>query len=372
MPARVLLLSRSLGEGGTERQLAELARSFDPQRFTPHVGCTRGDGFRAEELRRRGIPILELPMSSLMSRQALEAMMRLRQYVGANGIELVHAFDAPMVVFGVPAARSSAARVVLSSQRCFEDTIYPSHRKYVRIAHRLAHGIVANCEAVRKHLLDCYGVPAEKIRVCYNGLDTNIFRLGRRERAPALRDAKLVIGVVCVLRPEKEISLLLEAFAAVRDATPGMMLVIVGSGPEEMKLRQMSKDLGIAGQCLFREATRDVTMWLEAMDIFVLPSRSEALSNSLMEAMACGCCAMASRVGGNPELVDEGKTGLLFELGDARGLAGQLRRLIEQPQLRLAMAAAGAEKLSRHFSIEASSNRMQQIYDEFLRKKAWG
>src|SRR5271165_1869991 len=203
MPTPVLLLTRSLGEGGTERQLAELARSFDPKRFIPHIGCTIGTGFRADELRRQGIPILELPMNSLASRACLDAIARLRQYVRTNGIQLVHAFDAPMIVFGVPAGRLSAARVVLSSQRCYEDTIYPPHRKYVRIAHRLAHGVVANCDAMRQHLLDHYHAPESKIRVCYNGLDTTVFRPGPRQRPPELKQASLVIGVLSVLRKEK-------------------------------------------------------------------------------------------------------------------------------------------------------------------------
>jgi L-malate glycosyltransferase len=366
MPTPILLLTRSLGEGGTERQLTELARSFDPKRFIPHVGCTIGGGFRADELRRSGVSILELPMNSIASRQAWQSMVRLRQFIRANHIELVHAFDAPMVAFGVPAARLSSARVVLSSQRCYEATIYPPHQKWVRLAHRLAHGVVANCEAMREHLLDHYHVPAEKIRVCYNGLDMTAFVPGPRLRPPELRDARLVIGVVCVLRPEKALHLLLEAFASIRDAAQGLALLIVGSGSEEQSLRELSDRLGLAGQCVFQPATSDVATWLRAIDIFVLPTRSEALSNSIMEAMASLCCVVASRVGGNPELVEDGITGLLFESGDANALAEQLRRLIQQPQLREELAAAGAEKISTRFSIRNSVNQMQEIYDHFL------
>jgi glycosyltransferase involved in cell wall biosynthesis len=368
MPTPVLLLTRSLGEGGTERQLSELARSFDPRGFTPHIGCTIGTGFRADELRRRGLSILELPMNSLLSRSALESIGRFRRYVRDNGIALVHAFDAPMVVFGVPAGRLSSAKVVLSSQRCYEDTIFPPHRKYVRLAHRLAHGIVANCDAMRQHLLDHYRVPESKIRVCHNGLDTAVFHPGPRRRRAELEQASLVIGVVSVLRTEKNLPLLLEAFGAVRNATPGLRLLIVGGGPEETGLRRLSERLGIAGQCVFQPTTNDVAAWLHAIDIFVLPSRSEALSNAIMEAMGCGCCVVASRVGGNPELVEEEKTGLLFESGDADALAEKLRLLIQQPQRRAEMAAAGAAWISTRFSIQTSAHRMQEIYDEFLNK----
>ena len=88
MPKPVLLLTRSLAEGGTERQLAELARSFDPKRFIPHIGCTIGTGFRADELRRQGIPILEMPMNSLASRACLDAIARLHQRAVAQGAKV--------------------------------------------------------------------------------------------------------------------------------------------------------------------------------------------------------------------------------------------------------------------------------------------
>ena len=108
------------------------------------------------------------------------------------------------------------------------------------------------------------------------------------------------------------------------------------------QLQSEARTLGIFEDCVFVPATGQVTTWLRAMDIFVLPSLSEALSNSLMEAMACGCCAVASNVGGNPELVRNGETGLTFEAGDSAGLSAALRALIEDEALRKRFAKAGA------------------------------
>jgi L-malate glycosyltransferase len=104
------------------------------------------------------------------------------------------------------------------------------------------------------------------------------------------------------------------------------------------------------------------------MDIFVLPSRSEALSNALMEAMACGCAVVASNVGGNPELVRNGETGLLFEAGNASALATALQTLIESQSLRKRLAAAGGQFIREHFSIRVSAERMGEIYGELMER----
>ncbi len=107
--------------------------------------------------------------------------------------------------------------------------------------------------------------------------------------------------------------------------------------------------------------------WLRAIDIFVLPSLSEALSNSLMEAMSTGCCPVASEVGGNPELVEDGRSGLLFPAGDSRALAACLTRLLEDPALRRDLAGAAAVRMRTHFSRAAAVRTMASIYDDYLR-----
>jgi len=108
---------------------------------------------------------------------------------------------------------------------------------------------------------------------------------------------------------------------------------------------------------------------LRAIDIFVLPSLSEALSNALMEAMACGCAVVASQVGGNPELVSDGTTGLLFRAGDAAELADRLERLIVDDGLRTRVGVAASESVRQRFSLQASVRRMEEIYEELLGRK---
>jgi len=366
-PSPVLLMTRSLGAGGSERQLTEAAKFLDRRLFSPHVACVDASGIRCQELRECGVPVLELPMHSFLGRDACRAAARLHRYLRENRIRIVHPFDFTLNIFGVPLARFFRTPVVISSQRCFWDLIPPRYRPPMRFAHRIATAVTVNCEALRKEVVERLAIERSRVRVCSNALDTSVYHYQPRSRPAQLKDASLVIGVTCVLRPEKGLSTLLDAFARLYPANPGLRLVVVGSGPLLDSLKRQALQLGIGSACLFEPATADVPAWLRAIDIFALPSLSEALSNSLMEAMACGCCAVASRVGGNPELVSHGGTGLLFEPGNSGDLAEQLRAVVEDATLREDLARAGAASIAANYSIPVSIGRLQHIYESLLR-----
>jgi glycosyltransferase involved in cell wall biosynthesis len=204
------------------------------------------------------------------------------------------------------------------------------------------------------------------MRLAYNGLDTGAFRPDGNAAELPWRDPCVVIGVACALRPEKGLPTLLDAFARVLPARPEARLLIVGSGPLGPALEKQAQALGLGGACHFQPAVQQVAEWLRAIRIFVLPSLSEALSNSLMEAMGCGCCAVASATGGNPELVTEGETGLLFPPGDAAALAGCLDRLLRHPEERRRLSEAGSRWIRGGFSVESAARQMGRIYAECL------
>jgi glycosyltransferase involved in cell wall biosynthesis len=356
----VLLLARELGIGGSERQLAVTAMSLDRTRFEPHVGCFH-EGFRADELRAAGVPVVRFPVTSFKSPSALNGARAMGRYLKEHGIELVHTFDTPLNVFGVPVACAYRTPVVLSSQRAHRE-LSGRFRSLLRITDRMADGIVVNCESVKRQLINEERVPAGRIRVCHNGIDTAAFHpVGRP--AP---DKILTVGVVCALRPEKGLPTLVEAFAIASKVHPCIRLQVVGSGPMLGDLQALASRLDIAGLCAFEPTTSRVADWLRKIDIFVLPSLSEALSNALMEAMASGCAVIASDAGGNPELVKHGQTGLLFRREDTQDLAEQLMRMIEDGMLRNRLAQSAADRMQREFTLSACAKRMEDIYLSFL------
>jgi glycosyltransferase involved in cell wall biosynthesis len=171
--------------------------------------------------------------------------------------------------------------------------------------------------------------------------------------------------VVCSLRPEKGLPTLLHAFTLLQPQYPGARLLLVGSGPLEAELQQLANDLGIAHNTRFVPTQSNVADWLRQIDIFVLPSLSEALSNALMEAMACGCACVASNVGGNPELLGEDR-GLLFESGDVHQLFEHLQTLAGDAELRQQLRESSLQFVRANFTREASVARMSAIYRSFL------
>jgi glycosyltransferase involved in cell wall biosynthesis len=358
-PVPVLLMIRELWYGGTEQQVTSLALSLDRERFDVHVGCLQPWSWCGEQLERAGVPITVFPVDSFRSPALIPAVRQLATYIREHNIRLVHTFDAPTNVFGVPVA--AACRVPrLSSQRSDRSLTPGVLRKLVKFTDGFVNGIVVNSDFVRQLLVREDGVAGDRIHLCYNGLDTERFRPAPRQ------PAKPVIGIVSALREEKGHWTLLEAFAQIRGRHPGVKLVIVGCGPPLEKLQAHSRALGLGDDCVFEPSTNQVVDWLHTIDIFVLPSLSEALSNALMEAMACGCCVIATRIGGNPELVSHENTGLLFEAGDAAGLAAQLDRVLADKSLRERLAAGGSRFIRENFSTQTSAARLAEIYSAVL------
>lgn len=365
-PVPVLYLIHALGHGGTERQLAAIARTLDRTRFAPHVATVKS-GFRLAELEAAGIPVVDLPLRSYLGRGVTTVWRILRAYIREHKIAIVHGFDYSTALLGVAVARTVPGTIALSSQRFLMDSVPRKYRYLTLAAHWMAHGVVANSAAAAA-CLQRYRYPASRIQVCHNGLDTAEFPAMPRQRVPEVADAELVVGVVCVLRPEKNLGQLLEAFARVRVRASGMRLLIVGSGPEEGALRALAERLSVSNVCRFLPSVPHVGPQLRSIDIFVHPSLSEGLPNAVMEAMASGCAVISSRVGGCPELIDHGVDGRLVEPGDLDQLSAELGALIDDPATRAKLAAAATARISREFSLRASAGRLEQIYESYLNR----
>ncbi|HEX4137094.1 MAG TPA: glycosyltransferase [Bryobacteraceae bacterium] len=364
-PIPILLMSHSLGHGGGERQLALTALNIDRTRFEPHVGLSEG-GFWVDRLRAKGVPFFFMGPRSLIGAAALRETGRLRAYIRQHNIRIVQSFDYTMNALGILAAQCLPGVMTIACHRCHMNLVPSRYRWLNQWAHRLSRGIVVNSEALRRHLIEDYSTPPGKIFTCYNGIDTDIFHPAPRAGMPGLESDSLVVGTVCVLRAEKNLGLLLEAFHAVAQDRPDIRLLITGSGPEEPELRALAERLNLGDKCVFLPSTPDVARTLPAIDIFVLPSLSEGLSNALMEAMACGCCVIASAVGGLPELVTDGTTGLLFPSRNKDALIERLSEVVDNTARRQALGVAAAERMKREFSLTRATQKMQEIYETVL------
>lgn len=365
-----MLLSRDLGGGGSQRQLSEVALRLDRSLFSPHVGCFFASGLRLTELEKASVPVTEFPVRSFRSPSTFVVASRLGRYLRENRVAIVHSFDVPANLFAVPAARWFRTPIVLSSMRASRQLTPGIYHRLLRLTDRMVDGVVVNSVAVRRELEQNDKVPPSRLHLCYNSLDTEHFHARRPPRIEALAGASLVVGSTAMFRPEKGLFTLIEAFS--RSRTDGMKLVLVGDGPIQPQLESLAARLGVREHCFFTGPQEDVAAWLRQIDVFVLPSLSEALSNSLLEAMSCGCSVIASRTGGNPELVchtEFGDTGLLFETENAESLAVQLRLLISDPVMRSQTSAAAQAFVRSTFTPPKTIRCFQDLYTTLLRAK---
>jgi glycosyltransferase involved in cell wall biosynthesis len=352
---------RELGIGGCERDVSKAARYLDRSQFEPHVGCFRDQGLRRGELEAAGIPVVRFPVTSFRSASLFKGLLEFRRYVRLHRIALVHAFDVPTNVFAAAASRV-AGLPFIASQLWFRESI-PSLWSMHILSLRRANAVVVNSHAVYQWLAREHPQLRQRLHVSHNGVETAIFHPSEDEARAA---GPVTIGAVCALRSEKRLDLLLDAFAKLRAGGYSAKLLIVGSGPVLAALEAQRGRLGIAGDCTFEPATQDVAGWMRRMDVFVLCSDSESFPNALLEAMACGCCPVGSRVGGVPELIVENETGLLFEPGKAGELAAGLMRLAGNPQLRLRLGKHAARRAREEFSMEAAAARLGGLYRGIL------
>jgi glycosyltransferase involved in cell wall biosynthesis len=249
--------------------------------------------------------------------------------------------------------------------RRFDDR--PLRLRVQRWMSRHTRAVMAVSAQLKADLVQHVGIPAAAIGVLYNGVDSTVALPGARLQARnglGIDAHTIVIGSVGRMVAVKNYPLLLKAVAALgrRD----VCLLMVGEGCERVSLKSLAAQLGVTAQVRFLGHRDDVRALLPGFDIFVLPSLSEGLSNTLLEAMAAGVACVASDVGGNPEIIRHGQDGLLFASGDAAALQARLALLCSDPSLRAGLAQAGSERIAATFSMAAMIAGYAALYQGAL------
>jgi colanic acid/amylovoran biosynthesis glycosyltransferase len=235
-----------------------------------------------------------------------------------------------------------------------------------------AAALVTVSEVNARYIAERFGVPRERISVIPCGVDTTRFHPARPagDPSPWPHEAARPPLVLCVARhhPVKNLRLLLEACTVLRDHEVSFRCVMIGDGPERSELEAIREHHGLRELVeMAGAADHDLVLaWLQRASVAVLSSQSEGMPVSLMEAGACELPVVATRVGGIPELVEDGVTGLLTPPGDAPALARALERLLANPQLRIEMGQAARRRVEAHFSLAMQVDRLLALWSKVL------
>jgi len=365
---RVLQLLQGLAIGGIERMVLDLVFALPPDEFTTQFCTFDREGKLAAEVHERG-----LALHFRKRRGAADAgfVWWLAPLLRRERIDIVHAHNATAFFYGAAACMLAPRTRFLYTEH---DRAFPTplrERGLHAVLARRTDAVVTVSDMLRKNLVRYESFPEDRIRVVKNGVES---KTPARSRAEMRHDLALgdrpTAGIVARLAPVKNHALLLDAWAQVVERVPAAVLLVAGNGSCEGALRARCTELGLDDSVRFLGFRLDVAELLQAMDVFVLSSLSEGLSLTLLEAGAARLPVVATRVGGNPEVIADGENGLLVPSGDAAELAGALVQLLRDPVLRRRMGAEARTRYETQFTLAAMTRGYMDVYRDLCGRSA--
>jgi glycosyltransferase involved in cell wall biosynthesis len=353
------------GTGGIERLLVSFFDCLHGNDFDISLCILDGESATGKELEARGCKIWTLHRKQDGFDRSIYP--RLAGLLQGQRPDIVHMHGSGCLLFGVPAARWAGIGTLAFTSHSSLPQPFSIRRAVLASLLRLVPGRVAVSESARRVLGQNYRLPRSTVNVIYNGVD-----LARFAPAPKGPADDLTIGFCGVFRPEKRVPLLIEAFAQLLERGSKARLLLVGAGNAMVECRQLVERLGIGGRVTFAGEQTDVRPFLQHMDVFVLPSRIEAMPVALLEAMALGKAVIASAVGGIPEIVEDGVSGLLIRTGEVAELAEALDRLQNNAGLRQRLASAARRRMEEKFSLEQMMRQYADLYRKLHQQHAHG
>jgi sugar transferase (PEP-CTERM/EpsH1 system associated) len=361
--------------GGMENGLVNLINGTPRHRYRHAVLCLQDYSEFRERIRDPDVPVIAIGKQPGKDPKHYWSVLReLRRLRPA----IVHTRNLPGLDIAALAALARVPVRVHGEHGWDVSDLHGTNRRFRRYR-RLVRPFVTRYVSVSRDIAGYLGeaihVPATRISQIYNGVDTRSFR-PRKPGEPAALPAgfaktdSVVIGTVGRLQAVKDQRTLVRAVAQLHSESPvlaeRLRLVLLGDGPERAPLEAEIARAGLTGACWLPGARDDVPAVMRSLDVFVLPSLNEGISNTILEAMACGLPVVATRVGGNPELVEEGASGMLFPVGDAPALAACLRLYVEDPDLRRAHGTRGRARAEQQFSLDSMVASYLAMYDQLL------
>jgi len=368
---KVILLIDSLVRGGAQRQLVELALNIDRRDFDPIVVVYHDLPQLKSEL-----DAAKVRYVLIRKRHKIDVafLFRLAAFLRHERPQIIHAFLSTPSFWARIAGALAGVRKIITSERNMD--IEQSRKRvwFEKRLQRLSSRIIVNAEAIRTVLVTRMGIPGDKVRVVYNGVDSEKFgrvseaRVRRLRSALGLDPSDLVFTLPGRLTPQKNHRCLIKAVALLPSIPRNLKVVFVGNEldmPLKTTLVSSIEALGLRGHFLFGGAQADMAAMYAVSDVVVLPSLWEGFPNVILEAMAARRPVVASDIADNARLVRHGENGYLFPIDDESALAAALATLISlSPDARARLGEAGRQLVDSSYSMSRMVDSTVQIYRE--------
>ena len=380
-PIRVCFMIDSLQPAGTETQLLALIRHLDRSRVRPVLCLLDGEDELSRSLEPKDCPVLRLGVKGLSRPQSLAKAWRLAQFLNRQRIDVLQAYFPDSTYFGVPVAWLARVPRIVCTRNNIGYWTTPWHRRLGRLCHRLSAGLVANCQACGQAVTEGEGLSPKRIAVLENGVDLSRFPSPSTIRHSSLSihhsppvanasgsEGERRIGITANLRPVKDLDTFVRAAGLVAATHPHVTFHIAGEGELRRTLEELVAELKLTDLVFLPGTIQDVPGFLAKLDIAVLCSRSEGMSNAILEYMAAEKAIVATAVGGNGQLLEHERHGLLIPPGDPYQLGEAMRRLLNDPALAFRLAQAARKRVEERYSRQAMVRRFEAFYQDLL----WG
>lgn len=359
---KILYVISRLAKAGTEKHLLNLVSGLDKDKFEISVCCLFEIGYALETLNRINCKVICLQRKNIYDLRILFDLYRL---IKNNKYEIVHTYlfgfhylaNIPAKIAGVPLTISS--RRELAKWKKFH------HRCLENIGNLFTDRVIACSNAVKEFALKTENLSLHKVVVIYNGINVDEFLPSPKNNQIlqefGLGKASKIVGMVANFSLEKNHRAMLEAIVKVKEKFPLIKCLLVGDGPLKKEIEGRVGKLELKENVFFASQRDDINQILSVMDIFVLTSLCEGLPNAILEAMGCGLAVVATNVGGVPEVVEDGRSGILVEPTNHIQVAKAVIKLLENEDLRLSLGRRGREIIENRFNFK----KMVQEYEDF-------
>ena len=369
-----------LAVGGLENGLVNLINAMPPERYRHAIVCLTDFSDFRDRIRRPDVQVIALHRQEC---RGIDIYRRMWRVLRSLRPAIVHTRNLPTLEFGLLAALSGVPKRVHSEHGRDMYDLYGANAKYNTFRRAIRPWVghyIAVSKDLEQWLESCIGVRKERLSQIYNGVDSRRFhpRCGscqETELPVSLRDGTVRIGTIGRMQPVKDQMTLTKAFIHLLQEEPewrqSARLVLVGEGPLRRQCFDLLAQAGLQDLAWIPGERADIAEILRSLDVFVLPSLGEGVSNTILEAMATGLPVLATNVGGNAELVLAGETGTLVPSADSVAMAKAMRMYLENPDLRIRHGQAGRKLVERRFSLEAMVQGYLDVYDRLLNGESW-
>jgi len=363
-PIRVSFMIDDLSRAGTESQLLALIRTLDRDKVEPTLVLLNGEGEASRSLEPDNCPVLRLGVKRMIGLKGWNAARRLRKFWREHRPDVAQIYFLDSAYLGVPVAKWAGVRKVVRVRNNLGYWQTRKHRTLSRFLRPMVDVNLTNSESGRTALQTLDRLAPERVQVIENGVDLERFPVPVRTRNSV---EPVRIGAVANLRAVKNIDGLVRAAKMVIDRHPKSTFEVAGEGEQRPELERLIRDIGLVDRFILKGAVADVPGFLNGIDIAVLPSHSEGMSNAVLEYMAAGKPVVATEVGANGHVLGYGSAGVLVPPGDDAALAEAICRLIADPKETVRLGRKARLRVEEEYSREAMRRRFEQFFHHLAR-----